>query len=158
LPLVKNLDAVARELERIDRPCVAGLHRGFDLRGRNAQAARGEIEAVEFARCVDQRGIAARSHVLDDGTGRALDISRRLALRRDKPFESLGEIGAASVEADGHGGFPAGARSFVRRPTAQWRGDKSPSTLELRHYGMVRRIRPGISGFRVRCFLHIAPE
>ena len=41
--------------------------------------------------------------------------------------ELLAEIGAASVETNGHGGFPAGG--LMRRPTAQWRGDKSPSTL-----------------------------
>ena len=59
---------------------VAGLHRGVDFGGGDAQAAGVEIEPVELARRLDQRRIAARGHVVDDGAGRRLDIGRNLAL------------------------------------------------------------------------------
>ena len=73
-----------------------------------------------FSRRLDQRRIAARGHVIDDGAGGALDIGRNLALGGEKVGESLVEIGAAAVEANGHGGF-------LRRdrPTAQWRGGQA---------------------------------
>ena len=49
---------------------VAGLHRGIDFGRGDAQAAGVEIEPVEFPRRLDQRRIAARRHVVDDGAGR----------------------------------------------------------------------------------------
>ena len=61
-----------------------------------------------FARRLDQRRIAARGDVIDDGAGRLLDVGRHLALGSQKGGESLVEIGAASVEANGHGGFLGG--------------------------------------------------
>ena len=56
-----------------------------------------QIEAVEPARRLDQRRIAALRHVVNDDAGRVLDIGGHLAFHGEKPCESLGEIGAASV-------------------------------------------------------------
>ncbi len=128
LPAMETLDAVAGEFERVERFGVAGLHRGVDLGGGDAQGLRLEIEPVEFARRLDQRRVAARGHVVDDGAGGGLDIGRHLALGREKARESLSEIGAAAVEANGHGGFPAGHCS--------WRGGKPPSTLCYLDYAL----------------------
>ena len=87
---------------------VAGLHRGIDFGRRDPQPAGVEVEPVEFARRLDQRDVAARGHVVDNGPGRGLDIGRYLALGGEKIGESLGEIGAAAVETNRHDGFPAG--------------------------------------------------
>jgi hypothetical protein len=97
LPPVKKFDPVARESKRIERWRVAGLNRRIDFSGGNAQAAGVQIEAVEPARRLDQRRIAASRHVVDDDTGRAFDIGGYLAFHGEKSGESLGEIGAASV-------------------------------------------------------------
>jgi hypothetical protein len=97
LPPMENFDPVARESERIERLRVAGLYRRVDFGRRDAQAARPEIKTVEFARRLDQREVAPRRHIVDDGAGRALDIGRYLALHREKISESLDEIGAVSV-------------------------------------------------------------
>ena len=105
---MKHLDAVAGEFQRVERLGVAGLHRGIDFGRGHPQAAGVEFEPVEFARRLDQRRVAARGHVVDDGAGRRLDIGRHLALGGEKVSELPVEIGAAVVETNGHGGFPAG--------------------------------------------------
>ena len=81
---MEHLDAVAGELERVQRLGIASLDRGFDFGRADAQIARLEIEPVEFSRRLDQRRIAARRHVIDDGAGRALDIGGDLALAGEK--------------------------------------------------------------------------
>ena len=102
----------------------AGLHRGIDLAGRDPQGVRLEIEPVEFARGLEQRRVAARGDVIDDGARRRLDIGRNLALgRRENAANRSVEIGAASLESDGHGAFrtdaqvPQERRSTVRPAT-----------------------------------------
>jgi hypothetical protein len=97
LPPMENFDPVPRESERVERPGVTGLYRRIDFGRRNAQAARLEVKTVEFARRLDQRQVAPRRHIVDDGAGRALDIGRYLTLHREETRESLGEIGAVSV-------------------------------------------------------------
>ena len=108
---MKQLDAVPGEFKRINSVAVACLRRRLDFSSRHAQAARLEIEPVEFARGLKQRRVATRGHVIDDGAGRGLDIGRHFALDREKARESLSEIGTASVEANRHGGFPGGGLS-----------------------------------------------
>ena len=102
---MEGLDPVAREPQCRDGLRVAGLYRVLDLGRGHAQAAGVEIEPVEFARRLDQRRVPARDHVVDDRAGRALDIGRDFALCGKKFCESLVEIGAADVQANGHGGF-----------------------------------------------------
>jgi hypothetical protein len=97
LPPMKDFDPVARESQRIERWRVAGPHRRVDFLSGYAQAAGVEIEAVEPARRLDQRRIAASRHVVDNDAGRVFDIGGYLAFHGEKPCESLGEIGAASV-------------------------------------------------------------
>ena len=115
---MKHLDAVAGEGQRVERFGVAGLHRGVDFGRGHPEAAGVEFEPVEFARRLDQRGVAARGHVVDNGAGRRLDIGRYLALGAEKVSELAGKIGAAVVETNGHGGFPAGNCSMARRHIA----------------------------------------
>jgi len=124
LAAVEDFDPVAREFQRIDRRGVAGFHRGLDFSRRDPQPAGVQVQPVELARRLDQGCVAARGHVVDNGAGRGLDIGRYLALGREKLREALGEIGAVTVEANRHGGFPG-----LNRATAQWRGDQGPSTL-----------------------------
>src|ERR1700736_6578411 len=125
---MENFDPVAREFECIERPGVARLHRRVDFLRGNAQAGGVEVKAVELSRRLDQRHIAPFGHVVDNGAGRALDIGRYLALRREETCEAFGEIGATAIETNRHI-WLSGGRILMEDPTAQWRGDKSPSTL-----------------------------
>ena len=77
---MEQFDPVAGEFQRVERGGVAGLHRGIDLGRGHAQAGRVDLEPVEFLGRLDQGGVAARGHVIDDGAGGALDIGRNLAL------------------------------------------------------------------------------
>ena len=70
LPAVIGLDALARERQGIERAAVAGRRRHVDLIRRHAQAAGVEIDAVEFAGQLDERAVAARAHVGNDGAHR----------------------------------------------------------------------------------------
>ncbi len=106
---MEGLDAVAGKAQRLDGGGVASLHRGIDLGRADAQLARGQIEPVELAGRLDQGRVAPRRHVIDDGSGRRLDISGRLALAGQEACELLGKIGAVAVEANGHGGVSGGA-------------------------------------------------
>ena len=115
---MKRLDPVAGEGQGVERFAVAGHHRGVDFGRGHPQAAGVEVEPVELARRLDQRGVAARRHVVDDGAGRGLDIGRYLALGAEKIRELPGEIGAAVVETNGHGGFPRVYCSMARRHIA----------------------------------------
>ncbi len=114
---------------------VAGLHRGDNLGGGDPQAPGVDIEPVEFFRGLDQGGVAARRHVIDDGAGGPLDIGRRLALGAEERRKTRVEIGAVFVEANGHGGFLGGVPAAFRlesKAYAQWRDRQWPSTLETR--------------------------
>ncbi|MGY3406296.1 hypothetical protein ACVWZV_002409 [Bradyrhizobium sp. GM5.1] len=105
LAAVIGLDAIARELERIQRRCITGFHRGLDLGGGDAQVGCIERQPVELCRGLEQGGIAPLRHVVDDGTRGRLDIGRGLALGGEEGPESLVKIGAAAVETNGHLGF-----------------------------------------------------
>ena len=91
---METFDPVAGELERLERLGVAGLYRGVDLIPRDAQAGGIEIKPVELPRRLDQRDVASRRHVIDDGAGGGLDVGGYLALGREKAREPFGEIGA----------------------------------------------------------------
>jgi hypothetical protein len=66
-----------------------------------------DFDLFGFLLVPDNCGSPPRRHVIDDDAGRPFDIGRRLALGGEKRAEALVKIGAASVEADGHGGFLA---------------------------------------------------
>ncbi len=75
-----SLDPVAGEFQRVEGGGVAGLDRGIDLGRGDAQAGGVDVEPVEFPGRLEQGGVAAGGHVIDDGAGGALDIGRNLAL------------------------------------------------------------------------------
>ena len=100
-----GLDAVARELERIQRRGIAGLDRGLDLGGRDAKAGCIQRQPVELCRGLEQGRVAALGHVVDDGARGGLDIGRDLALGGEEGRKSLVKIGAAAVETNGHFGL-----------------------------------------------------
>ena len=93
----KSLDPVAREGQRVEGFGIAGFHRRVDFGWRNPQARGVQFQPVEFSRRLEQRGIAARGHVIDNGAGRRLDVGRDLAFHREKRVETPGEIGAAAI-------------------------------------------------------------
>ena len=105
---------------------VAGLHRRVDFGRGDTQAGGCDLEPVELARRLDQSGVAAGRDVVDDGAGRPLDIGGDFALGGEKRRKPRVEIGAVSVEANGHGGFLTG---FC--VPAQWRGGWGASTLHV---------------------------
>ena len=107
LAAVKALDPFAGQLQRRDGFAVAGGDRGIDLGLAHPQTAAVQRQAVEFRRCLDQRRIAPRRHVADDGAHGDIDIGGDLALRRQKNVKTLAEIGAAVIETDRHGYLPA---------------------------------------------------
>ncbi len=92
LAAVIDVDPVARELERVERHCIAGPGRGLQFGWRDAQASGLDVDAIELVRQLDQRFIAARRHIRDDRAHRLLDIGGGLALGVQKRAEFLGEI------------------------------------------------------------------
>ncbi len=102
---MERLDPVAREFQRVEGCAVAGFGRGLDLIRGDAQAGGCNLQPVELARRLDQGGVAARGHVIDDGAGRPLDIGGDFTLGAEKGAKTLVKIGAAAVQANGHGGF-----------------------------------------------------
>jgi hypothetical protein len=105
LPLVECLDPVTGEFQGIKRGAVTSLDRGVDLGRGDAQVGGRDLEPVEFAGRLDQGRVAARGHVIDDGAGGALDIGRNLAFGGEELLEAWTKIGAAGIQANGHGGF-----------------------------------------------------
>ena len=102
---VKRLDPVTGEFQGIDGRGVASLHGSVDLGRGHAQAAGVDVQPVEFPGRLEQGDVAARGHVIDDGAGGALDIGRNLAFGGEELLEAWVEIGAAGIQANGHGGF-----------------------------------------------------
>ena len=109
LPAVIGLDPVARERERIERArgrrraCAASISSAVTRR-----PIRVEIDAVEFLGQLDQRAVAARGDIGDDGAHRLLDVGRRLALGAEKGAEALGKIGGARCRGGSAWPCPAG--------------------------------------------------
>ena len=73
---MKNLNAVARELERVDRGRRAVAERGGGFFRGHFEPGPVEIEPVEFPRVLLQRAIAMRDDVGDDGAHGGFDVSR----------------------------------------------------------------------------------
>jgi len=81
---MKNLDPVPRQPKRIERRRVAGSHRRLDFLAvmRKAPGSRSSGRTGASPRSAPHRAIR---HVVDDGAGRALDISGYLAFDGEKP-------------------------------------------------------------------------
>src|SRR6266403_584447 len=88
---MEAFDPVAGELERLERFGVAGLYCRLDLGRGDAQPDGIEIKPVELACRLDQRDVASRRDVIDDGAGRGLDVGGYLALGRKKAREPFSE-------------------------------------------------------------------
>ena len=121
LAAVIGLDAVAGERQRVERAAVAGAIRGLDLVGRDLEAGGVDLDAVMLAGELDQRRIAARRHIRQDGAHHRLHIARRLALGVEKGAKARREVGSARIEADRHGSgshppAPDGDQGWFGRP------------------------------------------
>ena len=88
--------------------------RVLDLRARDAQGFRRQLDAVEAARIVDQGLIAARDDIRDDVADDRIDVFRRLALHVQKLFEFFAEIGGGGVEPERHRISPENVRTGER--------------------------------------------
>jgi len=86
-----------RETRYMDVDIDHGADYGNTLTWTDRDKPAVQLQPVEFSRRLDQRRVAARGHVVDNGAGRRLDVDRHLAFHREKRVETPGEIGAASV-------------------------------------------------------------
>ena len=87
--------------------CCAVLGQDFgtgagDLGWTESQGFRRHLEPVKAARQVDQRRIAPRPHVGDDGGGGLIDILGLLALHRKQCPETGFKIGVGAGQEQGH--------------------------------------------------------
>jgi hypothetical protein len=91
LPLVVLGDAIARDLERIQRLLGRLRDRRLDLLLRDPEPELGEIDPVELGRQLDQRRVSAGTHIAHDLAHRGVNVGRRLALvgeeRRERGLE-----------------------------------------------------------------------
>ena len=102
LALVKDGDALQREIERGKLLARAfGLRRG-DLGGGDGDAGLGEIDPVELARIIDQGLIAARDDILDDLADGMVHVGRGFALHRQKRRETIPEVGRRRIQTQSH--------------------------------------------------------
>ena len=102
LPPVVGFDPVTRERKRVEGLAVAGALGRVDLRSADAQPDLAQIDAVEFPGELDQRPVAARGDVGDDGAYGVFDVLRRLALDVQEIAKARLEIGRPAVEAERH--------------------------------------------------------
>ncbi len=119
LAAVIGLDPVAGERERIERPAVAGGVGGVDLGGRDLEAELAQVDAVELARELDERAVAAGDDIGDDRAHGRFDVGGGLALGGKKGPETFGETVSARVQADRHGPFLPGRPRPVHRSMAR---------------------------------------
>ena len=113
LPAMIGLDAVACELQRIERLAIAAAGRGLDLGEVDAQSERFQIDPIEFSAELDQCRIAALGDIGDDRPDFGLHVLGGLALGQEKCSEALGEIRRGGVKADRH--------RASRAKAGQWR-------------------------------------
>ena len=141
LAAVIGLDAVARELERVERAAVAGRGRGVELGCGDAQADLVEIDAVEFPGELDQRAVAVAAHVGDDGAHRLLDVRGRLALGGEKRGKARGKVRGAAVEADRHRALSGREEPRLHRSMARAGRRVNPVWMRLRRRSAARQAR-----------------
>ena len=99
---MKSLDPLARKRQCVERLALAACGGGADFGWRDAQAHLGQIDAVEAAAQIRQRGIAAGDHIRDDIAHDAFHVGRGLALGGEKCSKARGEIGGSDVETNRH--------------------------------------------------------
>ena len=84
LPAMIGLDAIAREMQCIERLGLAAVARFGDFLGLHAHANPIEIDAVELLGELLDRGITALAHVGNNGADDRRHILGRFALRSQK--------------------------------------------------------------------------
>jgi len=72
--------------------------------GRHAQAGSLNVEPVELRVASIRGDVAARGHVIDNGPVARSTSARPRAWRRETP-QTAREIGAVSIQANGHVAF-----------------------------------------------------
>jgi hypothetical protein len=102
LPLVIGLDPVARELQGIKRPPVSRRSRGIEIGPGYLEARVAQIDAVEFPAQLDQRAVAVRPDVGNDGADRLLNVFRDLTLCGEESGKARGKVRGSAVEAYRH--------------------------------------------------------
>ncbi len=102
LPFVKSHDPAMRQFERRDRLRVAGVERGVDLSSADAQSKLGQIDSIKFGRITNERGVAVRYDVRDNGLHQLIDILVRPPLLGDERLERSAEIRAPGIQPHGH--------------------------------------------------------
>ena len=121
LPAVIGFNPVAGERERIEGFWIARGEGPFDLAGLNPEAKLAEMHPVKSAAQLDQRPVAAKRDVRNDGAYSGLYAGHYLAFLSEQRAERGREIGSAAVEADRHDA--CSHRTRRGRVTAQWRGE-----------------------------------
>ncbi len=102
LAAVVRLDAIPRQLERIQGlplACAAGR---LDLRLAHADAGLGEVEPVELPRQLDEGSIAARPHLGNDAAHGHIDVLGRLALACEERRKRARKVAITGGDLDRH--------------------------------------------------------
>ena len=135
LALVVGRHAGVGEFKRLQRLGVAVGQRCVDLRRADLDPGRRDVDPVEPQGIVDERCVAARAHVVDDGADGGVDVRRLLPLGAEQRREALLETGGRHVEFRGHL-TPTPAR------TARGRRNSRPAREAPDRKARPRRIRP----------------
>ncbi len=95
-------NAVGRDLQSVQRLGTAGFARGADLGRGDAQSKFAEVDPVELLRQLDERRIAAGTHVGEDRRDGGADVVGGFALLAEEGDERRLEAGIARLQALGH--------------------------------------------------------
>jgi hypothetical protein len=99
---MKSNDPGMRETQRIERLGATVLEGRVDVGPADAQIQFRQIDAIEFPRIADKRGVAIRDDVRDDRLNGLVDVLRHFPFHRKKRVERGSKIRAPRIEPQGH--------------------------------------------------------
>ncbi len=111
LARVEGLDPRAGELERLQRLRRAAPARRLQLRLGHAQLLGPQADPVEALGQLDECGVAAPAHLVDDVGDGPGDVGLGLAAHRQERGEARLEVALRSLQPMRHGRPPGSARS-----------------------------------------------